>query len=242
MMKMTTIVRINGETRTFKDANNMRRYVMRFGDKTKKYTYQGTSDEIFINRKGTLFYQNGWKVKFDSGNVYPIDSKTGSFMDNSRYSVKYTETGKNIPGIKSSDDMRDVINRGVNSLVKNRKSKVYVYDKDTRVGKIVARNNYPYYIDTKTKKVSEIYDGGWIPYVNFTPKKEEPKKVVKGWFVMGIPKGKKTAKYYAGEGFTAKKEFAYRFKTPADASKTIEEHLRWMGAFDGWQFFIRKEI
>lgn len=239
---MTVSVTINGEKRVFKNADNMRRYIMRFGDKTKRYTYKGTADEMFIDRDGVMFYDGKWKVKIPStGSICPIDAKTGSFKEDAKYSVRYTKTGHSTPLIRSSDRMNDVIMTGRNALVGNRKAKVTVFEDGKKIGKVVARNNYPVWVDAKTKRSTDIYDGGWIPGVNYTPKVEKPKQIVKGWFVMGIPAGKKKPKYYVGEGFDFRVNLAYRFKTYQDAVDFIRDWQMYHGGYEGWEFFVKRE-
>ena len=232
-------VKIGGEEKVFKDADNLRRYVMRYGNKTKKYTYRGEGG-MFIDRYGVMSYtqKGGWKVKLQSGDSYPIDKRTGEIFEGGRYTVRMA--GKNEANvIASSDDFSDTIDRAITQYARNRGKKVYIYDKDKKLGRIGERSGYATWIDHKTKRTTSFKDDNYD-----VPKRPTGLAAPKqpGWIIAGRRAGSKGAfKYYSGESFAAKKyAMVWPYNKYEQAEKTIEE-LRWYGEYENYEFKIVRE-
>ena len=232
-------VKIGGEEKVFKDADNLRRYVMRYGNKTKKYTYHGDSLAP-LDAYGVMSYtqKDGWKVKSKTGDTFLVDRRSGSIYMGGRYTVRMAGKGESNPHISSTDDFSDALNKAITKYAQNRGRKVYIYDKDKKLGRIGERSGYATWIDHKTKRTTSFKDDDYeVPRkpTGLTPKQP-------GWIIAGRRAGSKGAfKYYSGESFAAKKyAMVWPYNKYEQAEKTIEE-LRWYGEYENYEFKIVRE-
>ena len=65
-------VTINGQFKTFHHANELRLYVARYGDKNRRYIYDGHGPHYSHNR-GIMWYDKRWLVETYSNKVYRLD-------------------------------------------------------------------------------------------------------------------------------------------------------------------------